>query len=164
MLSRLRRPRAAWLFLAGCGLLAAGAAIGWAAGSGTPVAKRFPLAQSNHVHAAPDRTLGLTKIVIPVGAKIALHHHQGTQIAYIRSGVLTYTVVEGKVKVRRGTPGENAHVVKTITAGHTGKVHPGEWLVEQPSDHHRAANKGNEKITIFLATLLKTGAPPSTPG
>jgi quercetin dioxygenase-like cupin family protein len=164
MLSARRRPRAAWLALAACALLAAGAAIGWAASSGTPVAKRVPLAQSSHVRGAPDRTLGLTRVEIPAGVKLALHHHEGTQIAYISSGVLTYTVVEGKVRVRRGAPGENAHVVKTITAGHRAQIHPGEWFVEQPSDHHKAANKGHEKITIFLATLLKTGAPPSTPG
>ena len=164
MLRGLRRPRTAWLVLAACALLAAGAAIGWAASAGTPEVKRIPLAQSKHVRGAADRTLGLTRVEIPAGAKLALHHHQGTQIAYVESGVLTYTVVEGEVNVRRGTPGEDAHVVKRITAGHTGRIKPGEWIVEQPSTHHKAANKGHQKITIFLSTLLKTGAPPSTPG
>jgi mannose-6-phosphate isomerase-like protein (cupin superfamily) len=164
MRERLRHLRTIWLALGACTLLVAGAAIGWAASAGTPEAKRIPLAQTKHVRGAPDRTLGLTRVEIPAGAKLALHHHQGTQIAYIDSGVLTYTVVEGHVKVRRGTPGVDAHVVKKITAGHTGRIKPGEWIVEQPTDHHKAANKGHQKITIFLSTLLKTGAPPSTPG
>lgn len=49
------------------------------------------------------------------GAKLALHHHLGTQISRIESGTLTYTV-------RRGIP-----------------------------------------VVIYLATLLKDGAPPATP-
>ena len=51
-----------------------------------------------------------------------------------------------------------------ITAGHTGRIHAGDWIVEQPTTHHRAANRGTKKIVIFLGTLLKHGAPPSTPG
>jgi hypothetical protein len=36
--------------------------------------------------------------------------------------------------------------------------------VEQPSDHHHAANHGKDRVVIYLATLLRHGAPPSTPG
>jgi hypothetical protein len=73
-------------------------------------------------------------------------------------------VKSGSVKVRRGSADEHPRVVKKITAGHTGRILPGEWIVEQPSTHHRAANHGRDKIVIFLGTLLKHGAPPSTPG
>jgi quercetin dioxygenase-like cupin family protein len=55
-------------------------------------------------------------------------------------------------------------VIKKINAGHTRRIHPGQWIVEQPWVQHRAANHGKEKIVIFLSTLLKHGAPPSTPG
>ena len=36
-------------------------------------------------------------------------------------------------------------------------------LVGQPSTVDKAANRGKQKIVIYLATLLKTGAAPSTP-
>ena len=54
-------------------------------------------------------------------------------------------------------------MVRTIKAGQTAQIRPGQWLVEQPSDIHRAANRGSVPVVIYLATLLETGAPPSTP-
>jgi quercetin dioxygenase-like cupin family protein len=54
-------------------------------------------------------------------------------------------------------------VVRKISAGETGQIRAGQWIVEQPSTIHRAANKGKAKIVIYLATLLKKRAPPSTP-
>jgi quercetin dioxygenase-like cupin family protein len=53
--------------------------------------------------------------------------------------------------------------VRTISAGQTGQIRPGQWIVEQPSDIHQAANNGADPVVIYLATLLKTGAPPATP-
>jgi quercetin dioxygenase-like cupin family protein len=50
-----------------------------------------------------------------------------------------------------------------MPAGRTGRVAAGQWIVEQPSTIHRAANHGKSKIVIYLATLLRTDAPPSTP-
>ena len=101
-------------------------------------------------------------MTIPVGGKIALHHHQGTQVAYIQSGVLTYTVKSGGVTVMTG-PADHPTVVRKINGGQTGRINAGEWIVEQPSTIHQAANKGKTKIVIYLATLLRAGAPPSTP-
>jgi quercetin dioxygenase-like cupin family protein len=162
--SRRYRPFA--LVLAACAILVAGGAIGYAvAGTvGTPTAKRTMLARSLHPRGAPDRTLGLSRVVIPPGGRIPLHHHEGTQVAYIDSGVLTYHVKTGSVTVRRGAADEHPRVVKKIKAGQTGRIHAGDWIVEQPHTHHRAANNGKQRIVIYLGTLLRHGAPPSTPG
>ena len=43
------------------------------------------------------------------------------------------------------------------------KDRSGQWIIEQPSTFHQAANNGKRKIIIHLATLLKAGAPPSSP-
>jgi quercetin dioxygenase-like cupin family protein len=159
----MRRLRLS-LALAAIGLLAAGAIVSHViaqAGGGSTV-KRTALAQSTKVRGAAGRTLGLSRVTIPVHGKIALHHHEGTQVAYIQSGVLTYTVKSGGVTVYSG-PADNSTVVRKISSGQTGKISAGDWIVEQPSTIHRAANKGKAKIVIYLATLLKKGAPPSTP-
>ena len=155
------------LMLLACGLLLAGAAAGWAlanAGKAPPTAKRFALAQAKNVRGAPDRTLGLSRVIIPPGGKIALHHHEGTQAAYIASGVLSYHVHTGHVRVRTGLADQHPTIVRTISAGQTGTIKPGQWIVEQPNDHHSAANHGNKRIVIYLSTLLRHGAPPATPG
>ena len=76
-------------------------------------------------------------MTVPAGAAIALHHHLGTQIARIASGTLTYSVRDGGVKIRSG-----------------------QWIVEQPQTIHQAENRGDSKVVIYLATLLKHGAPP----
>jgi quercetin dioxygenase-like cupin family protein len=147
----------------GVGLLAAGVLVGHViAQSGGASAVRTPLAQSTKVKGAAGRTLGLSRVTIPAGGKIALHHHQGTQVAYIQSGVLTYTVKSGGVRVMTG-PADHPTVVRKINGGQTGRINAGEWIVEQPSTIHQATNSGKTKIVIYLATLLKAGAPPSTP-
>lgn len=128
-----------------------------------PEAKRDAMAQTARVQGAPKRELVLSRVVVPAGAKLALHHHLGTQVARIESGVLTYTVQDGSVVVSRGQSDANPTVVRTIEAGQTGRIEAGEWIVEQPSDIHRAANNGSKPVVIYLATLLKAGAPPATP-
>jgi hypothetical protein len=154
------------LALAAVFLLVAGGAIGWAlAGQAeAPEAKRQALAASDDPRGAKDRTLGLSRVVVPAGAELALHHHQGTQVAYIDSGTLTYTVETGSVEVRKGPADGGSEVVREIAGGETGKIKAGQWIVEQPSDHHSAANRTSKRIVIYLATLLEDGAPPSTPG
>lgn len=149
--------------LSALALIGAGVVVGHViAQSGRATATRAALAQSTKVKGAKGKTLGLSRVTIPAGGTIALHHHKGTQVAYIQSGVLTYTVRKGSVTVMTG-PADNARIVRRIPAGRTGKIAAGQWIVEQPSTVHRAANKGKKKIVIYLATLLKTGAPPSTP-
>jgi quercetin dioxygenase-like cupin family protein len=128
-----------------------------------PEAKRDAMAQTARVQGAPQRELVLSRVVVPAGAKLALHHHLGTQVARIESGVLTYTVQQGSVVIRRGQSDADPTLVRTIKAGQTGEIKAGEWIVEQPSDIHRAANNGSKPVMIYLATLLKAGAPPATP-
>jgi quercetin dioxygenase-like cupin family protein len=151
------------LLIAGIGLLAMGGVVGHViAQSGGSTVTRTALAQSTKVRGASGRTLGLSRVTIPVGGRIALHHHEGTQVAYIQAGILSYTVKAGSVTVSSG-PADNPTVVRKITSGQTGQIRAGQWIVEQPSTVHRASNKGKMKVVIYLATLLKIGAPPSTP-
>jgi quercetin dioxygenase-like cupin family protein len=128
-----------------------------------PTVVRKALAQSEQAQGAAGRTLALSRVVIEPGAKLALHHHLGTQVARVQSGVLTYTVERGGVVVHRGESDQHPGTVRSIKAGQTGLIHAGQWIVEQPSDFHRAANNGSARVVIYLATLLKTGAPPATP-
>jgi len=126
-------------------------------------AQREALAQAGRVQGAPDRTLVLSRVTVPPGTELALHHHLGTQVAHIASGVLRYTVRQGQVTVRKGEADRQPQTVRKIAAGQTAGLHPGEWIVEQPSDVHEAANRGPAPVVIYIATLLKSGAPPSTP-
>ena len=72
-------------------------------------------------------------------------------------------MVSGKVAVRSGPADGDPKLVRRITGGQAGSLKAGQWIVEQPSDHHMAANPGKKKIVIYLATLLQKGAPPSSP-
>ena len=127
-----------------------------------PAPVRKALAQTEQVQGAPGRTMVLSKVTVPPGAKLAVHHHLGTQISRVDSGTLTYTVREGKAELFEGESDEPTRV-RTIAAGQTARITAGQWLVEQPSDIHQAANRGSSPVVIFLATLLKDGAAPSTP-
>jgi quercetin dioxygenase-like cupin family protein len=128
-----------------------------------PTAVRSALAQTSSVEGAPDRTLVLSRVEVEPGAKLALHHHLGTQVAHIEAGTLTYTVRRGSVVVRKGESDQQPRTVRKIKTGQTGRIRAGQWIVEQPSDIHEAANRGSVPVVIYLATLLETGAPPATP-
>jgi hypothetical protein len=128
-----------------------------------PTAIRSALAQTSRVQGAQGRTMILSRVVVEPGAKLATHHHLGTQIARVQGGVLSYTVRRGSVVVRRGESDQSPTVVRKITAGQTGRIGVGQWIVEQPSDIHEAANHGSTPVVIYIATLLEAGAPPSTP-
>ena len=127
-----------------------------------PAPVRKALAQTERVQGAPGRTMVLSKVTVPPGAKLAVHHHLGTQISRVDSGTLTYTVRRGKAELFEGESDE-AHLIRTIAADQTARISSGQWLVEQPSDIHQAANRGSSPVVIYLATLLKDGAAPSTP-
>lgn len=120
------------------------------------------LAKSESVRGAPGRELALTRVVVPPGAALPPHRHLGTQIARVTQGTLTYTVINGAVAVRRGSA-DRSRVVRRIRAGERGKVHTGEWIVEQPHIRHFGENVGKRKVVIYLATLFPKGAPPSVP-
>jgi quercetin dioxygenase-like cupin family protein len=127
-----------------------------------PAPVRKALAQSEHVQGAPGRTMVLSKVTVPPGAQLAVHHHLGTQISRVDAGTLTYTVRRGQAELFEGES-EEGHLIRTIAAGQTARISAGQWLVEQPSDIHQAANRGSSPVVIYLATLLKDGAAPSTP-
>jgi quercetin dioxygenase-like cupin family protein len=128
-----------------------------------PTAIRNALAETAKVQGAPGRTLVLSRVEVEPGAKLALHHHLGTQVAHVEAGTLTYTVRRGSVVIKVGESDRNPQRVRSIKAGQTGKIRGGQWIVEQPSDIHEAANHGSVPVVIYLATLLQTGAPPATP-
>jgi quercetin dioxygenase-like cupin family protein len=134
-----------------------------ARGGSEPTAVRSALAQTSSVQGAPGRTMVLSRVVVEPGVKLALHHHLGTQISRVASGTLTYTVRQGSAVLREGDAEKDPRLVRTIEAGQTARINPGQWLVEQPSDIHEAANRGRTPVVIYLATLLKKGAPPATP-
>jgi hypothetical protein len=57
--------------------------------------------------------------------------------------------------------GDAPKLVRLIKAGQTARVKPGQWLIEQPSDHHRAANHGKKPVVILVSNLLLKNAKPS---
>jgi len=120
---------------------------------------RTALAEARNPAGAPGKTLGLSRVTVDPGGSLPLHRHPGTQTAYIARGALTYTVVMGRVVVRRGNPETDARVVRTIRGGQTAVIRAGSWIVERPGTIHRAANRGGRQIVIWLATLFRTGAP-----
>lgn len=162
-MTRIRR-RHVWIAVAIAAAFALGTLLPAAFGSSQapPTAVRHALAQTDSVRGAPSRTMVLSKVVVEPGAKLATHHHLGTQISRVVAGTLTYTVRRGSATLNSGEA-EHPHLIRRIQAGQTAQIHPGQWLVEQPSDIHEAANRGSKPVVIYLATLLETGAPPSTP-
>ncbi|WP_296601644.1 cupin domain-containing protein [Nocardioides sp.] len=122
------------------------------------VVTREPLAEVTAPPGAPHRTLGLSKVVVMPGAKLASHHHPGAQLGYVAEGTLTYTVESGQARLMKG-PGDDPTLVRTIEPGETAKVRPGRWLVEEQDAVHHARNAGTTPIVIYIATLLRTGEP-----
>jgi quercetin dioxygenase-like cupin family protein len=126
-----------------------------------PIAQRIELGETLRPAGASGGELGLTRVVIPPGASLSLHRHAGTQVSYVQAGVLTYTVRNGGVQVRRGQA--SSRPLRSIGPGQTATMAAGTWIVEQASDIHRAANRGTRPVVVLLATLRPVGSPPSIP-
>ena len=137
----------------------AGTAIAVSADTEAPAPKYNSLARVPDPIGAPGRALNLARVVIQPGARIPLHFHQGTQVGYVQSGVLTYHVQSGRARLMRGA-GDAPKLDRVIRAGQTARVRAGQWLIEQPYDHHRAANYGRKPVVILLANLLLKDAAP----
>lgn len=139
----------------------AGTAIAISAADTEPPAPKYnSLARTVDPIGANGRALNLARVVIPPGSRLPLHYHQGTQVGYIQSGVLTYHVQSGRARLMRGA-GDAPKLIRVIRAGQTVRVRPGQWLIEQPYDHHRAANYGRKPVVVLLANLLLKNAAPS---
>ena len=108
---------------------------------------------------APGQALYLVRYRIAPGTRLPLHHHEGTQIGLVEAGVLTYHVESGEVPVY--AVGGSA-AVRTVRAGETIEIGPGQWVVEEPGDHHWGANEGSEPLFIVTSALLRAGAPLAT--
>src|SRR5204863_9823399 len=100
----------------------------------------------------------LQQVTIAPHAKLAEHFHQGTQVARVISGVLTYNIVSGTAVVTRANgkaedvPGPNKVLLR-----------PGDALVETRALIHFGANDTDKPVVIELAALLEQGAPLATP-
>jgi hypothetical protein len=146
-------------------LVLAGLAVflGTSRGSSTPpAAVRIPLATGFPAF-APGRQLSLMRVEIPPGTSFAPHRHPGMQVAYVVSGTLSYTVYRGAVRVYKGPADGTQTLVKTIAAGHSGSIAPGEWLVETPDVWHAGGNRGRKPVEILLAALLSSKQPVAIP-
>ena len=107
---------------------------------------------------APGQTLLLQDVRIAPGAKLAQHYHQGTQLARVTKGTLTYTLDSGSAIVTKqdGTP-------SSVTAPKTITLAAGDVLVENAALLHHAQNKGKSAVVLEITALLQTGAPLATP-
>ena len=143
-----------------CGIgIMFGASAAGAASSSSP---KEPIQRTVYGQIAPENAPGqeltLQQVTIAPGAKLPEHFHQGTQLATIRAGVLTYNVVSGTAHVTRADG-----ATKSVTGPGVVRLRTGDALVENQSLVHYGANNGKQPVVIELAALLRAGAPLSTP-
>lgn len=107
---------------------------------------------------APGQTLLLQDVRIAPGAKLTQHSHQGTQLARVTRGTLTYSLDEGTAIITKkgGTP-------QTVSAPKTVSLRSGDVLVENAGLLHHAENKGRSVVVLDVTALIQTGAPLATP-
>jgi quercetin dioxygenase-like cupin family protein len=107
---------------------------------------------------APGQQLYLQQVTIAPHAKLAEHFHQGTQLARVISGTLTYNIASGTAAVTRANG-----KAEDITGPNKVLLQPGDSLVETSSLVHFGANDTGTPVVIELAALLAQGAPLATP-
>jgi hypothetical protein len=107
---------------------------------------------------APGQQLYLQRVTVAPGAKLPEHFHQGTQVARILGGVLTYDIASGTATLTHANG-----KTETVDAPATVKLRKGDGLVETQGLVHHGSNGGKVPVVIELASLLQAGAPLSTP-
>ncbi|MEI7619400.1 MAG: hypothetical protein WCK14_12350 [Actinomycetota bacterium] len=156
------RPAAALIavaFATMLGLSSCGSSSSTASDGSVPAPKvvREPLGQASPAN-APGQTLYLQEVTIPAHTKLGTHLHEGTQVARVRSGVLTYNIVSG-VAVVTHADGK----VENFTGPLVITLKPGDAITETEQLTHFGANDGDVPVVITLAALLRDGAPLATP-
>ena len=107
---------------------------------------------------APGQVLYLTKVRIAPKARFTEHFHDGTQVASVQSGVLTYRITSGTVTIA----GANGRT-RTVTGPRTVRIRAGESLVEGAGLTHYGSNATSKPVVIVTAALVAEGAGISTP-
>lgn len=107
---------------------------------------------------APGQDLTVSRVMIPPRASLAPHFHEGTQFARVTAGTLTYHILSGTAVLTTA-----AGVTSTPSAPAVIKLRRGDTLVENPALEHWAENRGRIPVVIELSSLLRDGAPASTP-
>ena len=129
----------------------------------TVVAVRDVLVEGSP-EAANGQVLQMVRYDIPAGVTLAMHTHPGMQVAYIESGVLTYSVVSGgSIPVTRAAHDGTPAATELLGPGETTELHPGDAVVEIDGVIHFGANLGAEPVIILAATLLDPNQPPAVP-
>jgi len=109
--------------------------------------------------AAPGHLLQLQRVTIAPHTKLPTHIHAGMQAAWISSGVLTYTIVQGEALVTRAPVNGTPSPTESFTDGSTTDLHPGDSVVETEGLVHYAENQTDEPIEIFIASLFDESQP-----
>lgn len=107
---------------------------------------------------APGQVLYLTRVRIAPRTKLTEHFHDGTQIASVQSGVLTYRITSGSatISAANGT-------TRSVSGPRTVRIRAGESLVEGAGLVHYGSNATSRPVVILTAALIARGAGLSTP-
>lgn len=107
---------------------------------------------------APGTALYLTRVRIAPGSPLPEHFHDGTQVARVVSGVLTYEVVRGVAAVIRADGSRDDYAGPA-----TVKLRPGDVVTELPGMIHRGRNATRKPVVTETTALLDATAGLSTP-
>lgn len=112
---------------------------------------------SGSPEAAPGQVLELVRYYIPPNVSLPMHIHPGMQVAYVESGTLTYTVVDGSASYIRanGEAGE-------LKAGETTDFVIGDSVVEAQGMIHFGENKTDKPVILLVASLFQADVSPSS--
>lgn len=121
-----------------------------------PTVSREVLATSKPAN-APGYTLYLLRVTAMPGALLAKHYHPGTQNAYVVSGSVRYTVFRGTARIYHGPADKTTKPYKLITAGHSGTLVPGDWIIETTGLVHQAQVTSPGPFVVLISGLFKNG-------
>lgn len=129
------------------------------AAASTVVAVREVMA-SGFPENADGQVLQLLRTVVPAGVVLPMHTHPGMQVAWIESGVLNYTVVEGgSVPITRKAVEGSPEPAEMLGPGETTDLFPGDTVAELDGVVHFGQNLGNVDVVIWSAVLLDPDLP-----
>jgi len=119
---------------------------------------------SGFPESANGQALQLLRTVVPAGVVLPMHTHPGMQVAWVESGVLTYTVVEGgSVPITRTWMEGSPEPAEELGPGETTDLHPGDAVVEVEGVVHFGANLGTEDVVLWSAVLFDPDQPAAIP-
>ena len=107
---------------------------------------------------ANGHSLALMRLTLVPGTLISEHHHPGSVMLAVQSGVFTTTFTQGSAVITRSATADAAGAVEPVIIGAESVLEAGDSVYYERDTYHTMSNHTDEPLVLLAAVILDVGA------